>query len=64
VPARIKLAGLLVREQKRPHYALKVLEGLAYSPLSEKLEKLRSSIVCEAQKLIDEGVLELEGRAW
>ena len=32
--------------------------------LGEKEEKMRTSLTEKAQKMIDDGVLELEGRAW
>jgi membrane associated rhomboid family serine protease len=64
VPVRLRLAQILIEHQQRPNYAARVLGELPQSGLSVKEEKLRNSLVQKAQKLIDEGVLELEGRAW
>jgi hypothetical protein len=64
VPVRLKLAKILIEQQQRPTYASRVLAELPAKGLGEKEEKLRTSLTEKAQKLIDDGVLELEGRAW
>ncbi|HEY2250642.1 MAG TPA: hypothetical protein VGH74_06260 [Planctomycetaceae bacterium] len=64
VPVRLKLAKILIEQQQRPSYASRILAELPRDGLGEKEEKLRTSLTAKAQKMIDEGVLELEGRAW
>jgi hypothetical protein len=64
VPVRLRLAKVLVEEQKRPAYAMRILADVPRQGLGEKEEKLRTTVEQKAQKLIDDGVLELEGRAW
>lgn len=64
VPVRLKLAKILIEQQQRPTYASRVLAELPDQGLKEKEERLRTSLTAKAQKLIDDGVLELEGRAW
>ena len=64
VPVRLKLAKILIEQQQRPTYASRVLAELPREGLGEKEEKLRTSLAAKAQKMIDDGVLELEGRAW
>jgi len=64
VPVRLKLAKILVEQQQRPSYASRILAELPRDGLGEKEEKLRVSLTEKAQKMIDDGVLELEGRAW
>lgn len=64
VPVRIKLAKILIEQQQRPTYASRILAELPREGLGEKEEKLRRSLTEKAQKMIDDGVLELEGRAW
>ena len=64
VPVRLRLAKILIEQQQRPTYASRVLGELPRKGLGEKEEKLRTSLTQKAQKMIDEGVLELEGRAW
>jgi len=64
VPVRLKLAKILIEQQQRPSYASRVLAELPVKGLGEREEKLRISLTAKAQKMIDDGVLELEGRAW
>ena len=64
VPVRLRLAQILIEQQQRPTYAARILQELPSTGLGEKEEKLRAALGQKAQKLIDEGVLELEGRAW
>lgn len=61
---RLQLAGIYVKVQTRPRAALRVLEPIETVELSEALEKQRVGILHQAQKLVEEGVLELEGRSW
>jgi hypothetical protein len=44
--------------------ASRILEGLPSIGMGAKETKLRSALEVKAQKLLDDGVLELEGRAW
>jgi membrane associated rhomboid family serine protease len=64
VQVRLKLAQILVEEQQRPTYASRVLAELPAEPLPPQFEKVRAALLQKAQKMIDDGVLELEGRAW
>jgi len=64
IPVRLRLAQILVEQQQRPTYASRILADLPQSGLGPKEEKLRTSLEQKARKLIDDGVLELEGRAW
>lgn len=61
---RVKLADAALRIQRRPGYALKVLDGLDRLTLPDDLQKLAETTHTQAQQLIDEGLYELEGRAW
>ncbi|MBI3865091.1 MAG: rhomboid family intramembrane serine protease [Planctomycetia bacterium] len=56
--ARLKLAPIVLREQKRPRYALCLLDGISECVLPAKFARLRDSLRQEAQALLDEGVLE------
>jgi membrane associated rhomboid family serine protease len=64
IPARLRLAQVLIEQQQRPSYATRVLERVPRTGLGTKEEKLRQSLEQKARKMIDDGVLELEGRAW
>jgi hypothetical protein len=64
IQVRLKLAKILIEQQQRPTYASRVMQELPPSGLGEKEEKLRTSLTQKAQKMIDDGVLELEGRPW
>lgn len=64
VQARLKLAQILIEHQQRPSYALRVLDGLPKEPLPESFARVRKALERNAQQMIDDGVLELEGRAW
>jgi hypothetical protein len=64
IPVRLRLAQVLIEQQQRPSYAGRILGELPVEGLGEKEEKLRTSLEAKAQKMIDDGVLELEGRAW
>jgi hypothetical protein len=61
---RLKLAEILIKQQQRPQYGLRVLEELPREPLKPRYEKLRRALAHKAQAMIDDGVLELSGRAW
>lgn len=64
IQVRLKLAKILVEQQQRPSYAARILQELPRTGLNEKEEKLRVTLAEKAQKMIDDGVLELEGRPW
>jgi hypothetical protein len=64
IPVRLRLAQILIEEQQRPSYAARVLEAIPSEGLGVKEAKLRTALEARAQKLLDDGVLELEGRAW
>jgi hypothetical protein len=61
---RLKLAEILIKNQQRPQYGLRVLGELPKEPLKPRYEKLRQALSHKAQALIADGVLELSGRAW
>jgi len=61
---RLKLAQILIHEQRRPIQGAKVLAEIPAGSLPEALETVRSQLVAEAARLSEEGVLELEGEAW
>jgi membrane associated rhomboid family serine protease len=60
VPVRLQLAKILVERQQRPCYALRILSALQTEGLSEKFMRLRAVIELEAQRLIQDGVLEIQ----
>jgi hypothetical protein len=64
IQVRLKLAKILIEQQQRPSYGSRILSELPATGLNEKEEKLRVTLVAKAQKMIDDGVLELEGRPW
>ena len=64
VTFRLRLGRILIEQQQRPNYALRVMSLLPAGPLPDALEKLRMRLQQEAQRQIDDGVLELEGKAW
>jgi membrane associated rhomboid family serine protease len=64
VQVRLRLAQILIEEQQRPSYAARVLEPIPRDGIGTKESKMRAVLEARAQKMIDDGVLELEGRAW
>lgn len=61
---RVRLAAILVEKQQRPMAALKTLQPIGPRELPDDLEKYRIKIEKRANQLLDEGVIELEGRGW
>jgi membrane associated rhomboid family serine protease len=61
---RLMLAGISVNQQSRPKYALKLLDDIDHSELSEKNALHIQKITDRAHTLIEEGVIELEGQGW
>jgi membrane associated rhomboid family serine protease len=57
----LKLATVLIRDLERPGEALKVLGRIPAGSLPPELEEARSRLAGEAERLQQEGVLELEG---
>ncbi len=64
IPVRLRLAKVLIEQQQRPSYAQRILSEVPREGLGEKEEKLRNALEQKAQKMVDDGVMELEGRAW
>jgi membrane associated rhomboid family serine protease len=64
VKVRLRLAQIAIKDQQRPRYALRLLSGLPATVLDDDSRRLRRSLEQRAQRLIDEGVLELDGQAW
>jgi hypothetical protein len=58
---RLKLAQLLIRDRQRPAEALRVLQDLPPGGLPADLESVRQKLVRQAERMREEGVLELEG---
>ena len=58
---RLKLAQVLIRDRQRPMAALKVLEEIPPGSLPADLETAREKLVRQAERMREEGVLELEG---
>ncbi|WP_435010329.1 rhomboid family intramembrane serine protease [Tundrisphaera lichenicola] len=58
---RLKLAQVLIRDRQRPMAALKVLGEIPSGSLPPELESARLKLVSQADRMCEEGVLELEG---
>jgi hypothetical protein len=58
--ARLKLAGILMRELNRPTEALRHLQQLQLHQLDPALRNMHHTLLAHARKMIDEGVLEVE----
>ena len=58
---RIRLAQVLIRDHQRPLAALQVLEEISSDPIPHDLDLVRRKLVAKANRLIEDGVLELEG---
>ena len=58
---RLKLAQILIRDREHPTHALRVLEEIREGSLPGSLETVRVALVNQAQHMVNEGVLELEG---
>ena len=58
---RIKLAQVLIRDRQRPVAALRVLEEIPSGSLPADLESTRQKLASKAKRMVEEGVLELEG---
>jgi hypothetical protein len=63
-PIRIAAADLVLRQQRRPHAALRIIEPIADGALHPQLERRRQSIVRDAHALIDSGLIEIDQSAW
>ncbi len=61
---RLRLAHVLVKELQRPAHALKVLAAIPAGTLPENLDAAARQLRREAERMIEEGVLELEGETW
>lgn len=61
---RLRLSGIFVEKQQRPMAALRLLQEIPPKSLTDKQEKYRSQVERRANQLIDDGVIELEGRSW
>jgi membrane associated rhomboid family serine protease len=58
---RVKLAQILIRDRQRPVAALRVLEEIPTGALPADLESTRQRLASKAKRMLEEGVLELEG---
>lgn len=61
---RLRLAQVLVKESQRPAHALKVLDAIPAGALPANLEATSRQVRQQAERMREEGVLELEGEAW
>jgi membrane associated rhomboid family serine protease len=57
---RLKLAQFLVQKQERPARALRVLGEIPEGSLPESLESIRRQLITQAERMREEGALELE----
>lgn len=57
----LKLAQVLLRDCQRPGAARKVLQNIPAGLLAADLEKARRKLLSQAEQMIEEGVLEVEG---
>lgn len=60
----LKLAGVYCEVQKRPRAALRLLESVDQSDLPPEASAIADQIRHRAERLIEDGVLELDGRNW
>ncbi len=58
---RLKLGQVLIRDREKPVGALRVLGEIPEGSLSPQLEATRRQLIRQAEGMIEEGVLELEG---
>lgn len=58
---RLKLARMLIRDHQRPLAALRVLGEIPAGSLAPDLEATRQALVRQADRMREEGVLEVEG---
>jgi membrane associated rhomboid family serine protease len=61
---RVILAEIVVTHQRRPQHALRILEPVVDAKLPPRLQQQRAEIASRCRQLIDDGLLELEGRPW
>ncbi|TWT64296.1 rhomboid family intramembrane serine protease [Rubinisphaera italica] len=61
---RVRLAAIYIDIHQRPRAALRVMSQIDPQELDENAEKIRIKLERQANQLIDEGVLELEGQSW
>lgn len=57
----LKLAQILIRDRQRPAAALRVLNAIPAGTLPAELETARRKLSRQAERLCEEGVLEVEG---
>jgi hypothetical protein len=61
---RLRLAQILIQHENRPGRALSVLEKIPAGSLPPDLEKARRQLAAQAQKMYDEGEIEVDGEDW
>jgi len=61
---RLRLVKILLTAQRRPSRAMRVLAEITPGRLSPSLEQARAKLEAQAQQMLDDGVLELDGEAW
>ncbi len=60
----LTFAGIVVQQQQRPRYALRILKNIPFDELTENQQEYYRKVERRAQKLIDQGTIELEGQSW
>lgn len=61
---RLQLARILIEHERRPSAGLKQLDGLSLDELDEIQQAEKEALANKAQRMIDDGVIELQGRSW
>ncbi|MCC7419225.1 MAG: rhomboid family intramembrane serine protease [Planctomycetaceae bacterium] len=62
--ARIRLAGIATESQQRPAFALRILAPVDRAKLTPDLAESCRRIESLAHQMMEDGVIELEGRGW
>ena len=58
---RLKVAQVLIRDRQKPTAALRVLAEIPVGTLPAQLDAARQGLIRQAEKMVHDGVLELEG---
>ena len=58
---RLKLAQVLIRNVQRPVAALRTLQEIPAGSLPADLERTRRKLMLQAERMREEGVIEVEG---
>lgn len=58
---RLKLAQVLIRNVQRPVAALRTLREIPAGSLPADMERVRDKLILQAERMLEEGVIEVEG---